>query len=709
MLRYLGLIIAFFILTRAEAQHCLVPDKTDTFDYYHFMLRAKIDEKPAKFPVAISASNYCRIWVNGEWIGYSMPQSDTLHWIVNEYDIAKELKKGINTLLVEIWNPKGITKQQLPAMLYFNAIDKQYVSWNKVENWKYICHQGAYFTHIQCDNNNSCGLFDSLTTKFVSPKFLKDSLKEGKEPLLSKSGWSFITTLSTIYPVNNDVTIGKLVYNTFINKANIEKARDFRIQITPNTKACFVFDRNSMSFGFPELCFKQGNKAKIRLSYRSYFTVDSLNNSNSYSCSDVLVSNGTIQSLMSSVPHSFRYLQLEIETYDNELVIDKIIFHPFVYPFEEVSYVKTSNDTLTRMWTDAQMRAQNASAYHFYDTLFYSDNHFYKSALSANDAILVFDDSIASRTLINKVGWTFGTDSKSVKNFLLSKASTDEVFGLDWLSLLNNDFQYRNDTAFIHTWLLLSRYILDYYVDILQTKPCLVSFQLRCALAIDQFVPLFEKYADFQYDVSRFRAFSVSIKKRIIQTCFNADKRLFSDTPSKTIYSQYTNALAILCGLVTHDKIDSLGKSIVLDTSLLQAEPQYLLFLVQALTESGNGDLFFDILKKYDHPVDSVSTNSSYYKLIPGFCSVLLKVVANVSYTKSSNRFQIEPSLGNLHKMEARIAIPNGAVYLDLMKDEKAKTLKGTINLPFKSKGVFIWKGIRYPLTESDNKIECPL
>jgi hypothetical protein len=708
MFRYIGIIIAFFFLTNVKAQHCFVTEKANA-QYCRFMLKAKLDEKPAKFLVTIGASNYCRIWINGEWTGYSLPQTDSLHWVVNEYNIAKQLKKGINTLLIEVWNPREIAKSLLPTMLYFNVSDKQYSSWNKSENWLCNCPQDQYYVFLRTNEKNEYNFSDSLITRFASPKIMNDSIKEWKKPLLAKNEWSFILSSNLVHSINNE-TIVKVIYSTISNKIVSEKGREFKIQIAPKTKACFVFDRKSVSFGFPEVLFKQGNNAKIRLSYYSNFSTDSskiIKKSNSYY--DIFVSNGTIQSFIPSVPRSFRYLKLEIETFDNELIVDGANFHSLAYPFEEVSYIKTSNDTLSRIWADAQKMVQNASGYDFYDSLFCANNQFYRSSLLASDAIYAFDDSIVSRNLINKTARSFGIDYKNVKNYLSAKTLVDENFGLDWLSLLAEDYKYHNDTAFIHPWLNLAQHIVDYYIDNIQSKSHSVAFQLRCVLVIDQLIPLFNKYGEFQYDASRFRSFSVLIKKRIIQTCYNADKKLFADSSDMSAYSQYTNSLAILCGLVTHDQLNSLGKRIILDSSLLSVEPQYFSFLTKALIESGNGDLFYEVLKKIYHPSDTTNTESSYYKYISGLCSGLLKVSTNVSYFKNSNRFQIEPFLGNISKIEARVAIPNGAVYIDLKKDEKSKMLRGTINLPFKSKGVFIWKGVRYPLSESDTQIECPL
>ena len=74
------------------------------YGVYHFRKTFDLAETPASFIVHVSADNRYRLFVNGEAVSSGPARSDLANWNFETVDIAKQLKKGKNTLAALVWN-----------------------------------------------------------------------------------------------------------------------------------------------------------------------------------------------------------------------------------------------------------------------------------------------------------------------------------------------------------------------------------------------------------------------------------------------------------------------------------------------------------------------------------------------------------------------------------------------------------------------------
>jgi predicted Zn-dependent peptidase len=75
------------------------------------------------------------------------------------------------------------------------------------------------------------------------------------------------------------------------------------------------------------------------------------------------------------------------------------------------------------------------------------------------------------------------------------------------------------------------------------------------------------------------------LKKTIIEKYWDKEKKLFADREEKDVFSQHTNALAILTGVVSQSDIPELSKQLLRNPSLAPASIYFKYYLHQALVK----------------------------------------------------------------------------------------------------------------------------
>ena len=91
--------------TRWPAQWAY-PADADPFGYgvYHFRKTFDLKEKPAHFPIHVSADNRYQLFVNGKRVAWGPARGDLLHWRYESVDIGEHLRSGRNVLAAVVWN-----------------------------------------------------------------------------------------------------------------------------------------------------------------------------------------------------------------------------------------------------------------------------------------------------------------------------------------------------------------------------------------------------------------------------------------------------------------------------------------------------------------------------------------------------------------------------------------------------------------------------
>lgn len=205
------------------------------------------------------------------------------------------------------------------------------------------------------------------------------------------------------------------------------------------------------------------------------------------------------------------------------------------------------------------------------------------------------------------------------------------------------------------------------------------------------------------------------LKKTIRAKYWDANKKLFADREEKDEFSQHTNSLAILTGMVSAQEASQLAKQLVTNNQLAPASIYFKYYLHQALVKAGLGNDYLTWLDKWRENINmglttwaetsnvdntrsdchawGSSPNIEFYRTILGIDSDGL----------AFSKVKITPHLGKMTDIKGAIPHPKGSV------STSYKMVNGTwnirIELPKTVTGHLIWKGKTIPLKEGLNSI----
>jgi alpha-L-rhamnosidase len=463
---------------------------------------------------------------------------------------------------------------------------------------------------------------------------------------------------------------------------------------------------------------------------------------------DSIMSDGSIEQQFTPLWwRTYRYIQLKVYTQDEPLILEDIYGTFIGYPFQYNAKFEIANPEAGKIleigWRTARLCA--------FET--YMDCPYYEQLQYIGDAriqaLVSFynsgDDRLA-RNALNLID-----HSRIAEGITLSRYPTDlhqqiPTFSLWWIAMLHDYWMYRPDSSFIKSKLSGERQVLSFFERYQQADGSLknVPYWIYTdwveggkgwnfgmapigkngesavldlhLLWIYQFAAEMEKRIGLMDFFHLYSTRALQLKKIIQKKYWDANRQLYADTETKDLYSQHTNTLAILSGVISGEKATALAKKMLSDTTLASASIYFKYYLHLALVKAGLGNDYLNWLDKWRENIGmglttwaetsdvnrarsdchawGSSPNIEFFRTIlgidsdaPGFAKV-----------------RIEPHLGTLRNVSGEIPHPNGKISVQYRyKNGKANA---TIHLPEKITGRFVWKGKSYALKPGKNIID---
>jgi hypothetical protein len=214
---------------------------------------------------------------------------------------------------------------------------------------------------------------------------------------------------------------------------------------------------------------------------------------------------------------------------------------------------------------------------------------------------------------------------------------------------------------------------------------------------------------------SLYKKSAIQLQKTIQQKYWDKEKNLFADTPEKDLFSQHTNALAVLTSTAKPEHVNTIAKKLLTDTAITQATIYFKYYVHQALVKAGFGNDYLNWLTVWEENIKQGMTTWAEISDINNTRSdchawgahpnielfrTVLGIDANAPGFK---QIKIEPHLGALTKIGGTIPHPAGKISVSY---EYQKNWVLTIQLPANTPGVLIWKGKKYPLKGGMNNLQ---
>ncbi len=310
--------------------------------------------------------------------------------------------------------------------------------------------------------------------------------------------------------------------------------------------------------------------------------------------------------------------------------------------------------------------------------------------------------------------------------------------------MLHDYWMYRNDTAFVRSKLPGMRQVLWFFSKYQQADGSLKdvpywNFTDWCetkgwnagvapigsdgtSAALDlQLLWAYQLAAELENNLGMpeyaklYQHAAVKLKETIKKNYFDQEKKLFADTRDKNVFSQHTNSLAILTGVVNGAEATVLAKKILNDPNLTQATIYFKYYVYQALTKAGLGNDYLNWLDIWRQNLamgmttwaeisDINATRSDCHAWGASPNIELYRIVLGIdSDSPGFKKIKIIPHLGKLTHASGKMPHPNGEISVNYQ--QTGNGWNAAITLPTNTSGYLLWKEKRYELKAGKNSL----
>ena len=743
-----------------------------TLDSRLFLFRRNFELKtqPKKFIVHVSADNRYRLYVNGTYIVSGPSSSDINNYRYETIDISNYLEAGKNTISAEVVNFGEYRKAS--SMTFQTAFilqgDKQNVvdvNTNRKSDWKVIRDFGfesfpfpSYFLR----RYYAAGPGEKRISK-KSLKNWKDKNFDDKDWLAPKAGtvefavgrgFLFGSTWFLVPRTIPFMEESKQRFGKIARVKGIKKSEDFikgtgKLEIPGNKKVTILIDQKHHTIGHPELFYSKGEGSQIKITYsEAMFNADwkkgNRNNIEGKSVLgyyDIIEPDGTLGNMFKPFGQkAYRFIELEIITKEEPLVIDDYYGVYTAYPFKENAVFETENKTLDKIWDASWLTLRNSAVEGFIDPYYEQLQYIGDSRIESLVSISVDGDDRLMRKAIemfNNSRLPNGLTQSRYPSYVVQIIPT---YSLIWVDMIYDYHQFRNDDAFVKKFIPGIKTVLNWWIhkvdktgmptkmdwwNFTDWSPSFhngiphgaddgysTSIALQLINTLQHAATILQDLGEVQM-AAKYNFLQQKIKESVYKNCYVPEKGLFAETPNKKHFSQHSNIMAILTDVIPKSKQKEVMQKILDDKNLIQTSIYYKFYLFQALQKAGLGNEYLNLLENWTNQLDLGLTTFAETDVEPrSECHAwsaspnfhFLTLVAGIQpASKNFKNILIAPNLGDLKNVKVKMPHPNGFVELKLKRNHDK--IYGNVTLPKGTQGTFIWKGKKMKLKEGNQKI----
>jgi alpha-L-rhamnosidase len=756
-----------------EAQWITSPaSRLKAYEVYHFRRSFRLTETPAAFIVHVSADARYKLFVNGKMVGLGPARSDLAHWNFDTYDLAGYLQQGDNLIAALVWNQgewNGLAQFSYRTAFILEGDSGAESIVNTNNRWK-VMKDEAYSPIIFQPSDPR--LFWQYYVAGALDSVQASAYPWGWEiPGYNDEGWDAARTLGNGTPagpengtmwtlVPRPVAYLELTAHRF---AEVRRGDSLTLPagfpglsdpltIPANSHVVLLLDARYETTGYPRFRFSGGQHATVRIGYAE--TLLDVEKDNPYrwhktdrdvtegkkfvGVYDVFVADGGRDRVF--IPlwmRVFRYVQIEVSTGDQPLLIDDVSYDLCVYPFtNEAAFA--SNDSLDQRIFDACLRTIRLASQETYLDPYYEQMQYIgDTRLQSLYAYYHFRDDRLTRNAIRQFDWSRGPEGLTMSRYPSSLPQYTPLFALCWMLMIRDHWMLRDDEAFVRPFIPAMLNVLQWFgeqvnsegmlgdlpwLDFLDTfyprdkilraskSRSLTPYSLFYVYTVQQLAPFFRHFGK-ACEIAQQEKVAGRVKQAVIRTCFDTGKGLFADNPEKRFFSQHANIMAVLTGCLSSAQGSSAREKAVLhkvltDTALLPVSLYFKFYEFEALKQAGMGGTILEEMGDWKTMLDNHQhTFSEWVKDPRSECHAwsaypayfFLNTIAGIGpATPGFTAVRIEPHPGRLTKISAQMPHPAGLITTDYEKTGDSWSIR--IRLPERVNGTFIWKGDTYPL-----------
>jgi len=749
------------------------------YGVYQFRKTFTLAAKPDSFLVHISADNRYKLYVNGEFVSLGPARGDVFHWNYETVDIANHLAKGKNVIAAVAWNygdlrPEAQISYQTGFIMQGNGENEKIINTNK--SWR--CRRDSSYTPREpmliysyyvagpgevIDYNKSLKAWK--TVEFNDDAWPQaQPITQGLPKGVFGFGLGWMLVPRTIPQMEFTPQRLKRVRRAEgVQLPEIFPTQRTTITIPAGSKVTVLLDQGYLTNAYPVLQFSKGKNAQISLSYAEGLYVEEPNENNwrkfrqkgnrneiegkrFIGVKDSLISDGSeLQEFTSLWWRTWRYLQLEVQTKSEPLQINDCYAIFTGYPFTMRAAFSAGNEGLDKILETGWRTARSCAMETYMDCPYYEQLQYVgDTRIQCLVSLYNSGDDRLMRNAIAQIDNSRMAEGVTMSRYPTANAQEIPPFSLWWIGMLHDYWMYRNDDGFVRNKLPGMRQVLWFFGKYQQSDGRLRhlpywNFTDWCdtkgwsagvapigkdgtSAALDlQLLWAFQLAWDFESKLGTHeyaKQYQLSAEKliqSIRKNYWDEPRGLFADTREKDVFSQHTNSLAILTGIVNGAEATNLAKKILSDTSLTQATIYFKYYVHQALTKAGFGDDYLKWLNIWKHNLemgmttwaeisDVNNTRSDCHAWGASPNIELYRIVLGIdSDGPGFQKIKIAPHLGELMSASGKIPHPNGDI--SVKYEQTGSKWKVLITLPPNTPGYLLWKGKQHQLKAGNNSL----
>ncbi len=755
---------------------------TSSQDYgvYHFRRAFDLPDSPTRFVIHVSGDNRYQLYANGKRVSWGPARGDLTHWRYETVDIAPEVHGGKNVLSAVVWNDgpyKAVAQitNQTGFVLEAERPEDNQVNTNR--SWK--CIQDRAYSPQPLAPDQETGYYALAANEMVDAsrypwgweqtdyddsqwlparELGHAALRDARD---ASNRWMLIPRE---IPLEEQLAtrLLKVRRSEGVQASDEFLSGEQPLNVPVHTRASLLLDQTYLTTAYPELTVSGGKSAKINLRYSETLFITKgphgipLNKGNRndiegkqfYGASDTYLPDGGPHRMYRPLYwRTYRYIQLNVETADEPLIVEDLQGVFTAYPFEKKAIFQVNGaadaelqQILSTGWRTARLCAHET----------YMDCPYYEQLQYAGDARIQMMISLymTGDSRLMKNGIALLNSSRTAEGSTYSRAPSFlqqyiPPFSLWWIGMVHDYWMYVDDPDFIKDMLPGVHSVLSFYekyqkpsgslermpwwnfVDWVKQWPngeppaqedgsSAAALDLQLLLAYQWATDLEQAFGSKAL-AAEYQAAAARLKRTIIATDWDGTRGLFADQPSHRTYSQQVNTLAVLAQIVPRDQGRSVMEKVVSDVTLAQSSIYFRAYTNATLREIGMGNRYLSMLGPWREMLAQGLTTWAEWNgpdarsdchawgASPNF--ELLRTVAGIeSMAPAFARVRIAPNLGDLNRVTASMPHPKGQIRVDLQKH--SARLLGDVELPTGITGEFDWAGTAYMLKPGMNHIQ---
>ena len=411
---------------------------------------------------------------------------------------------------------------------------------------------------------------------------------------------------------------------------------------------------------------------------------------------------------------TYRYLQLDITTGAEPLVIEDLHGVFTGYPFKENAAFTSDDPELSRLWTVGWRTARLCALETYVDCPYYEQLQYIgDTRIQGLISLYVSGDDRLVRNAIELFDNSRLPEGLTLSRYPSFSPQIINTFSLFWVDMLHDYWRHRTDEAFLRARLTGLQSVLAWFearidpqTGLLGPLPYWTFADWADEWAWDEGLGIGgdppgahtggSSFVTLQYAGTLRRAAELcralgraDLATHYEQTaaglcasarsCWDEGRRLYADTPARQTFSQHANVMAVLAGAVTGDAARDLMQRVADDKSITQATTYFRFYLLRAMKSAGLGDQYLARLGPWHTMLDLGLTTfaekpdptrsdchawsaSPVYELLATVCGI---EPASPGFAT----VRIEPHLGGLKTATARMPHPRGEITVSLRRE----------------------------------------